>query len=104
MSTNKPLTRAEIAYAYEAWGRVVCPHTAVALGAARRLDRSSGPVAALSTAHPSKFGGFVSDVLGFDPQPANVIAALGDQPERLTVVDGTMAAARDAVAAFSDRH
>ena len=75
-----------------------------ALAAARRQDRSSGPVVALSTAHPSKFGAFVGDVLGVEPRPAPVIAALGDKPERLTIVDGTMDATRDAVAAFSDRH
>jgi len=104
VSIDEVETRAEIAHAYKTWGRVVCPHTAVALGAARRQDRSNGPVVALSTAHPSKFGAFVSDVLGFDPEPAHVIAALGDQPERLTVIDGTMAAALDAVEAFSGRH
>lgn len=104
LSIDEDETRAEIAHAYKTWGRVVCPHTAVALGAARRQDRSNGPVVALSTAHPSKFGAYVSDVLGFDPEPAKVIAALGDQPERLTVIDGTLTAALDAVAAFSGRH
>ena len=104
VSIDETETRAEIAHAYETWGRVVCPHTAVALAAARRQDRSKGPVVALSTAHPSKFGAFVSDVLGFEPEPAKVIAALGDKPERFTVIDGTMEAAVNAVAAFSGRH
>ena len=104
VSIDEDETRAEIAHAHEAWGRVVCPHTAVALAAARRQDRSGGPVVALSTAHPSKFGAFVSEVLGFAPEPANVIAALGDRPERLRVVDGTTEAALEAVAAFSGRH
>ncbi|MEC8456378.1 MAG: threonine synthase, partial [Pseudomonadota bacterium] len=57
-----------------------------------RLDRSTGPVVALSTAHPSKFGAFVSDVLGFEPEPAPVIAALGDQAERMTIVDADLTA------------
>ena len=104
VSIDEDETRAEIAHAYKTWGRVICPHTAVAIAAARRQDRSNGPVVALSTAHPSKFGAFVSDVLGFDPEPADVIAALGDKPERLTIIDGTMQAALDAVAALSDRH
>ncbi|MBS4105021.1 hypothetical protein KFZ73_27775, partial [Tsukamurella paurometabola] len=64
VSIDEDETRAEIAHAYETWGRVVCPHTAVALAAARRQDRARGPVVALSTAHPSKFGAFVSNVLG----------------------------------------
>lgn len=104
VSIDEDETRAEIAYAYKTWARVICPHTAVAIAAARRQDRSNGPVVALSTAHPSKFGAFVLDVLGFDPEPANVITALGDKPERLTIIDGTMEAALDAVAAFSVRY
>ena len=101
VSIDEATTRAEIAHAHAAWGRVVCPHTAVALAAARRLDRAAGPVVALSTAHPSKFGAFVSDVLGFEPEPAPVIRALGDQPERLTIIDNTAEAALAAVKGFA---
>jgi threonine synthase len=101
VSIDEATTQAEIAHAHAAWGRVVCPHTAVALAAARQLDRANGPVVALSTAHPSKFGAFVSDVLGFQPEPAPVIRALGDQPERLTVIDNTPEAALAAVKGFA---
>ncbi len=101
VSIDEAATQAEIAHAHAAWGRVVCPHTAVALAAARRLDRANGPVVALSTAHPSKFGAFVSDVLGFEPEPAPVIRALGDQPERLTIIDNTAEAALAAVKGFA---
>lgn len=101
VSVNEATTRDQIARAHADWGRIVCPHTAVALAAARKIDRSAGPVVALSTAHPSKFGGFVSDVLGVEPEPAPVIRALGDKPERLTVIDATEAAALDAVRAFA---
>ncbi|MDT4882595.1 hypothetical protein FQZ97_1185560 [compost metagenome] len=80
---------------------MVCPHTAVALAAARRLDRNGAPIVALSTAHPSKFGAFVSDVLGFAPEPAPVIRALGDRPERLTVIENTPEAALAAVKGFA---
>ncbi|QTC87028.1 threonine synthase [Brevundimonas pondensis] len=101
VSIDEATTQAEIAHAHAAWGRVVCPHTAVALAAARQLDRADGPVVALSTAHPSKFGAFVSDVLGFEPEPAPVIRALGDQPERLTIIDNTAEAALAAVKGFA---
>ena len=101
VSIDEATTRAEIAHAHAAWGRVVCPHTAVALAAARQLDRADGPVVALSTAHPSKFGAFVSDVLGFEPESAPVIRALGDQPERLTIIDNTAEAALAAVKGFA---
>lgn len=89
VSVDEDTTRAEIAHAHQAYGRVVCPHTAVALSAARRLEGKGAPVVALSTAHAAKFGGDVSAVLGFDPEPCPVIRNLGDRPERLTVVDGT---------------
>jgi len=102
VSIDEATTKAEIAHAHAAWGRVVCPHTAVALAAARQLDRADGPVVALSTAHPSKFGAFVSDVLGFEPEPAPVIRALGDQPERLTIIDNTAEAALAAVKGFAN--
>ncbi|WP_292084000.1 MULTISPECIES: threonine synthase [unclassified Brevundimonas] len=102
VSIDEATTKAEIAHAHAAWGRVVCPHTAVALAAARQLDRADGPVVALSTAHPSKFGAFVSDVLGFEPEAAPVIRALGDQPERLTIIDNTAEAALAAVKGFAN--
>ncbi|MFE9082967.1 threonine synthase [Brevundimonas sp. NPDC003935] len=102
VSIDEATTKAEIAHAHAAWGRVVCPHTAVALAAARQLDRADGPVVALSTAHPSKFGAFVSDVLGFEPEPAPVIRALGDQAERLTIIDNTAEAALAAVKGFAN--
>lgn len=101
VSVDEAATRTEIAHAHTQWSRVVCPHTAVALSAARRIDRSNGPVVALSTAHPSKFGGFVSGVLGTAPEPVPVVRAVGDRPERMTVIDPTEAAALDAVRAFS---
>lgn len=101
ISIDEDTTRAEIAHAHAAWGRVVCPHTAVALAAARRLPRNDGPIVALSTAHPSKFGRFVSDVLGQEPEPAPVIRALGDQAERLTLVDNRDEAVLDAVRGFT---
>lgn len=101
VSIDEAGTRAEIAHAYSAWGRVVCPHTAVALAAARDLDRSRGPIVALSTAHAAKFGKDVSAVLGFDPEPCRVIRELGDRPERFEIIDPDAEAARAAVRGFA---
>ena len=100
VSIDEAETRAQIAHAYAAWGHVVCPHTAVALAAARR-HTGTGPVIALSTAHAAKFGKDVAPVLGFDPAPPRVIRDLGDRPERLTIIDGTAEAALTAVRGFS---
>ena len=101
VSVDEATTANEIRHAYQAWGRVICPHTAVALHAARKMDRNGAPVVALSTAHPSKFGGYVESVLGITPEPAPVIAALGDQAERLSVVDNDYAKVLETVSAFS---
>jgi threonine synthase len=103
ISINEAETRAEIAHAWKTWGRVVCPHTAVALAAARRRDRSAGPVVALATAHPSKFPEAVRAVLGFGPEPAPVIRRLTDASERLEIIAADEAAVRAAVGAFSRR-
>ncbi len=99
-SIDEAATRHQIAHAHTAWGQVVCPHTAVALAAARALPPIDGPTVALSTAHPAKFGKDVGDVLGFAPEPCRVIRELGDRPERLTVIEGTPEAALDAVRTF----
>ncbi len=101
VSVSEETTREQIAHAYETWGQVVCPHTAVALSAARNVDRSRGPVVALSTAHPAKFGKDVAPVLGFDPEPPRVIRDLGDRAERFEVIDADAGTALSAVRAFS---
>lgn len=100
VSIDEGETQDQIAHAWTAWGQVVCPHTAVALAAARRLDRREGPIVALSTAHPAKFGKDVAPILGFDPEPPRVIRDLGDKPERLTIIDNTAEAALAAVRGF----
>jgi len=100
VSIDEATTRDEMAHAYNTWGHVVCPHTAVALAASRTQPRDNGPVVALSTAHAAKFGKDVAPVLGFDPDPPRVIRELGDRPERLTVIEGTPQAALDAVRGF----
>lgn len=100
VSVDEATTRAAIAHAHAAWGQVVCPHTAVALHAARAVDRARGPVVALSTAHPAKFGDSVTPVLGFAPEPPPVIRDLGDRPERFEVIGADAAEALAAVQAF----
>jgi threonine synthase len=95
-SVDDATTAREIAHAWKAYGRVICPHTAVALHAARKLSRG-GPVIALSTAHPAKFPDFVKQALGFEPEAPERLKAVMDKPERLDVIDATIEAARAAV-------
>ena len=101
VSVSEAETAAEIAHAWKAWGRVVCPHTAVALAAARRLDRAEGPVVALSTAHPAKFPEAVSKALGFEPQAPAQLRGLEGKPERFEVIDADPDAARSAISGLA---
>jgi threonine synthase len=100
VSVDEPTTRAEIGHAHATWGEVVCPHTAVALSAARSVDLSRGPVIALATAHAAKFGRDVAPVLGFDPDPPRVIRDLGDRAERFEVIGAVAGEALAAVRGF----
>ena len=97
VSIDEDRTRAEIAHAWKAYGRVICPHTAVALAAARDMAREGGPVVALSTAHPAKFPESVAPVLGFEPPVPPALAAITGGKERLTVIDADLDQALGAV-------
>ena len=90
-------TWTEIAHAWSAYGQIICPHTAVALVAARRQDLSAGPVVALSTAHPAKFPDVVSGALGFEPRRPSVLEGLEGRPEYCRAVEPTLAAVRAAL-------
>jgi len=90
-------TRAGITHAWSAYGQVICPHTAVAVAAARRLDPSEGPIVALSTAHPAKFPDVVSGALGFEPRRPSVLQGLEGRREYCRTVDPTLPAVRAAL-------
>lgn len=100
VSIDEPAARAEIAHAHRAWGRIICPHTAVAMAAARRLSHGDGPTVVLATAHPAKFREVVGEVLGFQLQPFQAIRDLGTRRERLTIIEATAEAALKAANAF----
>ncbi len=97
VSVSEAETTAEIARTHGETGRVICPHTAVALHAARRLDRSAGPVVALSTAHPAKFPEAVEAALGFAPERPPQLEGLEGRTEVFETVDPTLAAVLAAI-------
>lgn len=103
VSIDEARTREGVAHAWKAYGRVVCPHTAVALTAARDLSRDGGPVIALSTAHPAKFPESVAPVLGFEPAPPPSLQRLSDAPERLSIIAPDTSEARAAAAGLQGR-
>lgn len=97
VSVSEAETAEEIARTHAGTGRVICPHTAVALHAARRLDRSAGPVVALSTAHPAKFPGAVEAALGFAPSRPTQLEGLEGRAEVFETVDPTLHAVLAAI-------
>jgi threonine synthase len=96
VSVSEAETVAEMQRTWRENGRVICPHTAVALHAARRVERS-GPVVALSTAHPAKFPDSVEAALGFAPERPPQLQGLEGRTERFETVDATLDAVLAAI-------
>lgn len=96
VSISEAETAQEIARTWAECGRVICPHTAVALHAARRLN-ATGPVVALSTAHPAKFPEAVEAALGFAPERPPQLAGLEGRVERFETVEPTLEAVLAAI-------
>lgn len=93
-------TKATISYAWKHWNKVICPHTAVAVGAALKR-KGSGPQIALATAHPAKFPDFVTRALGFAPEVPEAIQKLYGLKETITAIPNDHAQALAAVKAFA---
>ena len=79
-------TLATIAALHQISGRLVDPHTAVALAAAEEIQAgASGPVVVLSTAHPAKFPDAVRRATGVEPPLPPRLKGLYEGVERVTV-------------------
>lgn len=76
------------------FGRLICPHTAVALGAAWDAPVHEGPTVVLSTAHPAKFPAFARTALGREPGSPPSFGLTGEAPERFAVVAADLVAVR----------
>ena len=79
-------TAAEMGYFHQEHGRLIDPHTAVGLSAARRNRSPNRPMLVLGTAHPAKFPETVGRATGVVPALPERFADLFEQPERLTHV------------------
>jgi threonine synthase len=76
-------TRAAIVRVHAATGRIIDPHTAVAVAAAEKWgEPAPGPLVILSTAHPAKFPDAVEAALGSVPSVPARLAGLSALPER----------------------
>lgn len=99
-SVDETRTAETIRHAWDAYCKVICPHTAVALAAA--LERRSGkPQIVLSTAHAAKFPDFVTQALGFAPEVPDAISRLYGQKETIREIANDDAAALKAVTSFT---
>ena len=79
---------------HETTGRLVDPHTAVAIGAARACHTGDSPMVALATAHPAKFPDAVERATGIRPALPDRLAGLFDRPERFEVLPAEIEAVR----------
>ncbi len=99
-SIDETKTAEAIRHAWDAYGQVICPHTAVALAAA--LERRSGkPQIVLATAHPAKFPDFVGKALGFTPEVPEAIQKLHGLKETIREIANDDDAAVQVVTDFT---
>ncbi len=77
-------TLAEIRRVHDATGRLIDPHTAVGVAAARAVPSDPDvPRVVLATAHPAKFPDAVEQATGIRPALPERMADLFDRPERV---------------------
>ncbi len=75
---------AAIADVWRACGRMIDPHSAAGVHAARRHGAGTGPMVSLATAHAAKFPDAIERAIGIRPALPPRLAALAATPERVT--------------------
>lgn len=100
VSVDDEATRSRIRTDFARYGRVWCPHTAVAAEAYARLDaarRARSRWLLVATAHPAKFRENVEPLIGESvPMPEN-LARLFDRPSSATEIEPDIEALRRAL-------
>lgn len=90
--------------AYDDWGYVACPHTAVGLEAARRYRDETGdqtPQIVLATAHSAKFPHVVARAIGNEPDAPEPLVALVGARDSSVPIAATPDALRAVLLALS---
>jgi threonine synthase len=85
-------TLATIRSVFESTGRLIDPHTAVGVAAARRCRRGEEPMVCVATAHPAKFPDAVEAATGIHPPLPERLADLLEREERFEVLGNDLAA------------
>ena len=75
---------AAIADVWHESGRMIDPHSAAGVHAARLHAGGSGPMVSLATAHAAKFPDAIERAIGVSPALPPRLAALAAKPERVT--------------------
>ena len=75
-------------------GRVIDPHTAVAVNALRKFGFREEPMVVLSTAHPAKFADAVINATGAPPPMPPELQRVLDLPEQLDILPNNLALIR----------
>ena len=75
---------AAIADVWRESGRMIDPHSAAGVHAARRLRSGGAPVVSLATAHAAKFPDAIERAIGIRPAMPPRLAGLASRPERVT--------------------
>ncbi len=86
-----------IADVHDRTGMLIEPHTAVGIGAARRLRGPDETIVTLATAHPAKFPDAVEQATGVRPALPDHLADLFDRRERSTDLPNDLAVVEDFV-------
>ena len=98
VSIDDAATAARIGSDYRRYGRIWCPHTAVAAEAYARLTpslRAQGRWLLVATAHPAKFREIVEPLIGTTLPVPPQLARLFERPARSTEIAPTLAALKD---------
>jgi threonine synthase len=75
-------------------GRIIDPHTAVAVNALRKFGFREEPMVVLSTAHPAKFADAVKHATGAEPPMPDGLQRVMELPEQLDILPANLSLIR----------
>ncbi len=98
-SIDDPATRERIQGDFERYGRIWCPHSAVAAEAHARLTGSAaqGAWTLVATAHPAKFREIIEPLIGRPLPMPETLARLFERPVRCAQIDATLQALKESL-------
>jgi len=94
-SIDDEATRQRIRADFQRYGRIWCPHSAVAAEAHARLPpalAAQGPWVLVASAHPAKFREIVEPLIGRTVPMPETLARLFERPSHCTEIDATLEA------------